>query len=98
MSREELIPANDFCTHHRIEISFLQSLHEFGLIELNREENKLFLHTSELDAVEKLMRLHYELSVNFEGIDVIKNLLQQMDDMHREMTNLKNKLRFYESE
>lgn len=97
MAREELVSANDFCTHHRIEISFLQSLHEFGLIELSREENHLFLHSTELDSIERMMRLHYELAVNLEGIDVIKNLLDQVDNMHRELTGLKNKLRFYEA-
>jgi len=98
MSREELISANDFCTHHRIEISFLQSLNEFGLIELDEEENDLFLHSAELDAIERMMRLHYDLAVNFEGIDVIKNLLNQMERMNEEVVQLKNKLRFYEAD
>lgn len=98
MAREDLIPANEFCTHHHIEISFLQSLQEFGLIDLSQEENDFYLPGAELDAVEKMMRLHYDLSVNFEGIDVIKNLLDQMERMNKDIVQLRNKLRFYESE
>jgi cold shock CspA family protein len=98
MASEELVSANDFCTHHHIQISFLQSLHEFGLIELNNEEKDLYLHSAELDSIERMMRLHYELAVNFEGIDVIKNLLDQLEHMSGEMVSLKNKLRFYQGE
>ena len=31
MSPEELIPANDFCTFHHVELSFIQTLHEGSL-------------------------------------------------------------------
>jgi hypothetical protein len=98
MSHEELVSVNDFCTHHQIELSFLESLHEFGLIELNREENGLFLHSGELASVERLVRLHYELSINLEGIDVINHLLLQMEHMNQEMAQLRTKLRFYGQE
>src|SRR4051812_8681155 len=96
MLHEELISANDFCMHHQIGFSFLQSLNEFGLIELSQEENNWFLRSTELASVERMVRLHYELSINLEGIDVIKNLLEQIENMNEEMAGLKTRLRFYE--
>jgi hypothetical protein len=33
MQEENLIPANEFCLHHNIEVSFIDSLKEYGLVE-----------------------------------------------------------------
>ena len=97
MSQEELIPANDFCTHHRIEVSFLQSLQEYGLVELTTVQETPFLHSDQLAAVEKFMHLHYDLDINFEGLDVIRHLLQRMEDLQQELALVKSKLRFRET-
>jgi len=43
-----------------------------------------------------LMRLHYELDVNFEGLDIINNLLNRIDELKQDISRLKNRLEFYE--
>ncbi|GAA4732387.1 chaperone modulator CbpM [Flavisolibacter ginsenosidimutans] len=96
MSREELISANDFCTHHRIEISFLQSLQNYGLVEMTTVEHNVFLHPEQLSEVEKFIRLHYDLHVNMEGLDVIRHMLERMESLQKEASSLRNRLRFYE--
>jgi hypothetical protein len=96
MSEENLIPANEFCLHHNIEISFIYSLQEFGLIEITIKDEQTFLSSSQLNELEKLMRLHYELDINFEGMDAIINLLRKLQEAEEEMSKLKDKLRLYE--
>lgn len=96
MSHEELISANDFCTHHRIEVSFLRSLQDYGLVELSTMEQNVFLHPEQLDTVEKFIRLHYDLHVNMEGLDVIHHMLQRMEGLQKDLGTLRNRLRFYE--
>lgn len=98
MVQEELISANDFCTHHRVEVSFLQSLQDYGLVALTTIQERLFLHPDQLNTVEKFMHLHYDLEVNFEGLDIIGHMLERMEALQQEMTLLKNRLRFRESE
>lgn len=98
MVQEELISADDFCTHHRVEVSFLQSLQDYGLVALTTVQEALFLHPDQLTTVEKFVRLHYDLEVNFEGLDVIGHLLQRMETLQQKMTLLENRLRFRESE
>jgi hypothetical protein len=44
-----------------------------------------------------MIRMHQELDVNIEGIDVVFNLLQKIDGLQNELTALKNRLRLYES-
>ena len=98
MPDEQLIIAEEFCAGHQIEISFISSLHEFGLIEITLIEEKQFIAESQLPKLEKLVRMHYDLEINIEGIDAIANLLERINRIQKENNILKNKLRLYENE
>jgi len=97
MADENLIPATDFCIHHNIEVSFIHSLQNHGLIELTTVESTGFINESQLQEIEKMIRLHYDLHINFEGIDAIRHLLDQIQNLQNEMTSLRNRLRLYET-
>lgn len=98
METEEIIPVSDFCFNHNIDISFIYSLRESGLIECTIMEEKLFLHESQLKPLEKLVRLYYEMDINLEGIETINYLLQRMNEMQQQIVRLTNRLSMYESE
>ena len=53
MQEENLIPASEFCLHHNIEISFLQSLQEYGLIDIVTIEQGSFVDSNCLSELEK---------------------------------------------
>ena len=96
METKDLILIEQFCELHNIEISFINSLQEFGLLEIIIiEENKYLTH-EQLNDVEKKMRLHYELDINMQGIDAISNLLQKIDLLQKELILTKNKLRLFD--
>lgn len=97
MPERTLISAKAFCAHHHIEFSFIQLLHDAGLIELNHSDEDDLLSPEQLDALEKMVRMHYDLNINIEGIDAIYHLLQRVEAMQRELGLLKNRLRLYES-
>ena len=97
MSTEQLIPATDLCTSHHIDITFIQSLHEYGLIEITLIEQSFFVHPDQLPQLEQFIRLHYDLDINLAGIDAIANLLQRIELMQHEITGLKNRLTQYET-
>lgn len=96
MRNEEMVAANEFCTSHNVEISFLYSLSESGLLEITTAEENVFIYQDQLPELEKLVRLHYDMDINLEGIEAIHHLLQQMKMMQDEMRVLKNKLGLYE--
>lgn len=96
MSSQELIPANDFCTFHHVELSFIHTLHESGLIGMTIRDGAVFLVADELPAVEKFVRWHYELSINPEGIEALTHLLHRVDRLLEENRNLRNRLQRYE--
>ena len=98
MTTEEMIPAEEFCIHHNIELSFIYSLKESGLVETVSTAEKIFVPASQLHHLEKLVRLYYEMDINLEGIETITYLLQRMNDMQQQIVQLSNKLSRYEDE
>jgi len=97
MRTKKLIPVNDFCINHQIDTSFIDSLRDTGLIEIKTLKKNLFLDAEQLQQLEKIICLHYELNINIEGIESISHLLQKIEYLQDEILNLKNKLRFYEA-
>jgi chaperone modulatory protein CbpM len=98
MQAEDLIPADVFCVYHQIELSFIHSLKEFGLIEVTVVEEKLFLSLDQLSRLEMLIRFYYELNINLEGIETITHLLDRTQAMQEQIIQLSNRLKRYEAE
>lgn len=98
MNMEEMIPASVFCIHHNIELSFISSLHESGLIETIDREEQIFVPLSELSHLEMLVRLHHEMDINLEGIETITYLLNRLNNMQQQIAALTKRLSMYEDE
>jgi len=98
MEIKDFIPVIQLCSHYKVEISFLNELHEVGLIEIVTIEQTSYLHQDKINDVEKMIRIHHELKVNTEGIDVVFNLLQKVDDLQNELNTIRDRLRLYENE
>jgi len=98
MRKESLIPLHQLCAHYTVEMSFFNKLNELGLIEIRTIEQSQYVHQDKINDIEKMIRLHLELDINFEGIDTVLNLLEKIDGLQTELITLKNRLRFYENE
>jgi hypothetical protein len=93
---KNLIPAVEFCASHNIEVSFIRSLQQTGLIEITSVEETVYIHENQLHDLERIIHLYFELDINLEGIETINHLLQRINDMQGEITSLRNRLRLYE--
>ena len=94
----ELFRAEEFCTYYNVEYHFLELLHEHDLIEIVNINEQHYLHADALSNLESLMRMHYDLNINIEGIEVVSNLLSRVNNLQQQLTLLKNKLKVYEGE
>jgi hypothetical protein len=95
MENENLVLIAQFCLHHEVEPSFMVSLHEFGLIKILEVDKEQYLLGDELNKVERIIRLHDELGINFEGIDVVNVLLEQIEILQQELLSAKSRLRTF---
>lgn len=98
MHKKPLISTLTLCSHYEIEISFVDALNKMGLIELEIIEEQQFIHQDQISDLERIIRLHDELNVNLEGIDVVFNLLAKERELRNELMTLKNRLKLYESD
>lgn len=96
MQNENLIPAALCCRQYNVELSFIQSLHQYGFIHIVSVNSVEFIDIDELDALEKFIRMHYELDINMQGIEAISFLLERVQNMQHEIAYLKSKLNVYE--
>ena len=96
MQTKYLIAVDEFCANHNIEISFITSLQQTGLIEITTIKETGFIDASQLQQLEKFIRFYYELDINLEGIETIIHLLKRITSLQNEIIALKNRLRLYE--
>ena len=96
METQELIIIDVFCREYQIEINFIQDLEEYGLIQIIVKEEQKYIGRNQLATIEKIIRLHNELNINKEGIDIILNLQEKENQLLAEINNLKNRLNLYE--
>lgn len=96
MEDHELILAREFCTHHQVEMNFIYSLKEYGLVEIITSEGNDYVAADRLNELEKIIRLHYDLDINVEGIDVILHLLKELEQARADANELRNRLRIYQ--
>ena len=98
MQTEELVPLQQFCTCHHIEQSLIFSLRDAGLVQIVHTEQEIAIPVSQLNQLEKMVRLNNEMDINLEGIETITYLLERMQSMQQQILQLKNRLRMYEDE
>ena len=96
MAREKYILVRQYCEHSNIEDTFIDRLQEYGLIIFEEKQNDLFMNENDILEIERMFRLHNDLGINFEGLDVIKQMLKRMNSMEKEMDLLQKKLKLYE--
>lgn len=96
MEIQELIIVETFCETHQVEMSWIQDLEEFGLIEITIQNDISYISENQLHKIKKIVRLQNDLNINNEGIEVILSLLEKIDSLDQEVRILKNRLDLYE--
>lgn len=96
METNNLILVEEFCANCNINFSFIDSLNDFGIVEIVVIQEKKYVPFSQLKVLERAIHFHDELHINLEGIEVIHNLLSKINDLQEELRITKNKLSLFE--
>jgi chaperone modulatory protein CbpM len=98
MTTATLISTHDFCTWHQVEYTFISSLREAGLVEITIIEQAEYIPETQLQRLEKMVRMHHDLDINIAGIEAVTHLLDRLEAIQDEMRRLKNRLNRYEED
>lgn len=96
MDNQRYILLRSFSRHSHIEDEFIRTLHEFGLITVEKKDNEEVIDEDQIAEIERFFRLHSDLGINYEGLDVIAEMLKRVEQLEREMELLRKRLRLYE--
>jgi chaperone modulatory protein CbpM len=96
MPTETLISAHDFFTYHQLDVSFVVALEEQGMLQTITIGPVQYLHPDQLGPLERLIRLHRELAVHVDDLDIVTHLLERLERAQEQVSELQNRLAFYE--
>ena len=96
MSIQKYIRITDFCKGHALQESFLYELHEVELIEILEVEHQPVIRQSQLDRLERLVRLHLDLEISPQGLLAVDHLLDRMEALQEEVLELRRRLNRWE--
>jgi hypothetical protein len=74
-----------------VEYTFIHSLEEAGLLQITVVDQTPYITESDLQKLERMIRMHHELEINIAGIDAISHLLQRIEQMQEEIRLLRNR-------
>ncbi|UFH55585.1 chaperone modulator CbpM [Spirosoma sp. KNUC1025] len=96
MQPSHLISIREFCIHHQVEITFVETLASNGLIETTTIERAIYIEPDQLIRLEKFVRLNQDLSIHTDDLDIVSDLLDRVENLQQQVTQLRNRLVFYE--
>ncbi|MFL9833549.1 chaperone modulator CbpM [Chryseobacterium terrae] len=86
ISREELVQI------YNIEITFFDELVDYGLLNIETENEIRYLMYEDLPTFERFANWHYDLEINLPGLEVINRMLQRMENLNQINRELMQKL------
>ncbi len=96
MEKEQLILLSHYCQQTRTSLEFIESLQEYGFIQVLLIEEHNYVHPQDIVEIERVNRLQEELGINLEGIDAINHMLQKVNQLEKELKITRDRLRIYE--
>lgn len=80
--QQDYVIIREYCLWSHIEPEFVSSLTEMGLLEPLQIGDESCLTIRQVRELQIYSHLYYDLSVNLEGIDVIRHLLRKLGSKH----------------
>ena len=96
MEEKVLVNVKEIMIHHQLDETFINQVESYQLVSFVIKNSQKFIIAEEMPRMEKIIRLHYDLEINMEGIEVIKNILDKMEALQDEVRKLQNRLNIYE--
>ena len=94
---KQQITIEEFADFHQVTTTLIREFADFGLIRTTRVEQQFCIDPDNLERCERAIRMHKELGVNKEGIEIILDMREKHAEMQRELMQLRHQLKKYEA-
>lgn len=96
MEPSQYIRITHLCTQYQVTEAWFTQFHDNGLFTISTYDAHPCIHIDQIEKVEKALRLHQDLKVNAEGIDIIFNLLEKVERLNADVKMLQSKLNLHQ--
>ncbi len=96
MATIKYITIEEFAGFHKITTQLIQDFADFGLIEIRQVEKKHCIFSEQIEHCERAIRLHRDLGVNKEGIEIILDMRSKQTLLQQELMRLRHQLNKHE--
>lgn len=86
-----LYKITEICDTRKIESSFIQNLHHSNLISIIIIESEEFINEDDLPLLERYCNWYYDLELNVQGIEIVRNLLEKIQQLNDEIRILRTR-------
>lgn len=87
--KKEGIQIEIFCDFHNIDIQLINSFIDKGFIKVVKEKEITLIPLTDIENVERYVRLSNDLGVNLAGLEVISHMRSRMLELRKELAYLK---------
>ena len=96
MDQQTYLTLKELAKACRLDLEIIRQYEEFGLFPTSPSPEPGHYAAHEVRHLELLHRLHHELDINLEGIEVIIRMRQQLEYLQRETDHLRRQIEAYE--
>lgn len=96
MATIKYIAIEEFANFHQVTTALILEFADFGLIEIIQVETKPFIVVKNLFKCESAIRLHRDLNVNKEGVEIILEMREKHEELQNELKLLKHQIKKHE--
>ncbi|MFA5620590.1 MAG: chaperone modulator CbpM [Weeksellaceae bacterium] len=97
MKIDKLILISELRRHYKLSETFFEEVEYFELMQIQNISNQKYILKKELRQLEKIIRLHDDLEINMQGIDVIMHLTDRINVLKQELQEMKRQLALHEN-
>lgn len=97
MKTDKFLLITEICQYYHIESDFFEEIEYHQLLEIHQISGQKFIHQKQLNRLEKILRLHDELDLNLQGIDVVFGMMKRIEKLEKELRQAKSKLNVLEN-
>ena len=90
----EYISIKSLASFHNLDENLLLEIVEYEIVPIKRTRSEVMISSEYLDEFERALRLHLDLGVNLQGVDIICRMRNQIQEMQEEIERLNRLLEF----
>lgn len=90
------ITIEEFADFHQVTVELIQEFADFGLIRIIHAERQVCIDINNMERCERAIRIHKDLGVNKEGVEIILDMREKHAEMQRELKWLRHQLKKHE--